>query len=328
MTGPGIFPVHRTLLRPGRRLARETRGLVSRRIADRSFLRTRPLWEILDDLGAQRRRGRRLPLSRCRRGRSRPPAASSSPTRSTRSVGTAGLRPRSARSRPIACRAVPASGGDALLRSARHARRLRLAGGDPARRPRGAGAARLRQPLQRTSPTRCSTSGGSGSSRERFVGVDPADVRTLWATPSPRRYRAFDRFLGELVARTRSGHDVDGGVRPRPQSRPWSTACTRQHRHGPPGIVLLWGDAVRRGVELDEGARPRRDAHRPPSARPPAGRRHAGRVLRQALEPGRSAAAARAHRELRRVRRDAFEGSAGPDLSAEEIERLRALGYL
>ena len=51
-TGPGIFSVHRTFfIETADQLAK--RHLVARRTVDRSFLRARPLWEILDDLGAR-----------------------------------------------------------------------------------------------------------------------------------------------------------------------------------------------------------------------------------------------------------------------------------
>jgi hypothetical protein len=54
-----------------------------------------------------------------------------------------------------------------------------------------------------------------------------------------------------------------------------------------------------------------------------------GRVLREAFEPGSAAAAApRTIESYDAFGAARFIGTAGPDLTKEEIERLRALGYL
>jgi predicted AlkP superfamily phosphohydrolase/phosphomutase len=159
---------------------------------------------------------------------------------------------------------------------------------------------------------------------ERFAFVDPADVER-WGDAIPAAYRSFDRFLGALVDRLEPGTTLmivsDHGHSPTIVDRMYS-----QHRHAPPGIVLLWGDAVRRGIEIE-------GAHLldvTPTVLHllglPEGADMAGRILDQALEPG--VATARPIASYDAFGEAAFEGSAGPDLSAEEIERLRAMGYL
>src|SRR4030095_3446128 len=105
-----------------------------------------------------------------------------------------------------------------------------------------------------------------------------------WHDAIPEVYREFDRFLGALVARLEPGTTLivvsDHGHSPTLVDRMYS-----QHRHGPPGIVLLWGDSVRRGVDL-------RDASIldvTPTVLHllglPIGADMAGHVLREALEP-------------------------------------------
>ena len=61
----------------------------------------------------------------------------------------------------------------------------------------------------------------------------------------------------------------------------------------------------------------------------PVGADMPGQVLREAFEPESAAAAApRTIESYDAFGAARFTGSAGPDLTAEEIERLRALGYL
>ncbi len=162
---------------------------------------------------------------------------------------------------------------------------------------------------------------------ERFVRVDPADVER-WGDDIPARYRAIDRFLAALIERLDPGTTLmvvsDHGHSPTLIDRLYS-----QHRHGPPGIVLLWGDSVRRGLELSDAG----VFDVAPTVLHllgyPVGADMPGHVLRDAFLPGSAAAAA----PLTIESYDAFgaarfTGSAGPDLTADEIERLRALGYL
>ncbi len=159
---------------------------------------------------------------------------------------------------------------------------------------------------------------------ERFyAATTPADADHI-----PAMYRAFDRFLGALVARLEPGtallvvsdhghaatlvHDLDS-----------------QHRHGPPGMVLLFGAPFRAGATLER-------AHVydiAPSVLHllglPVPRDLPGRVWTEALTP-----------ELlsqNPVRATDSYAALGPPrsgvkrhrlLDQQEIEKLKALGYL
>lgn len=164
-----------------------------------------------------------------------------------------------------------------------------------------------------------------------FPGVEPEDVADR-ADEIPAFHRDLDRFLGELVARLEPGTVVilasDHGHSPT-----LFHAMDTQHRHGPPGILVMAGGPVRRGGELD-------DAHvydLYPTVLHllglPVPETAAGRVLEEALQPGFLRA-----RPVRTVPSyqallPAFLPAAGEGADAEarreeELEKLKALGYV
>jgi hypothetical protein len=146
----------------------------------------------------------------------------------------------------------------------------------------------------------------------------------------PERYRAFDRFLGAL--RERLGPEAvimvasDHGHSPTLLHPSYYT----QHRHGPPGVFLAAGGPLRRGAALP-GDASIYDLF--PTLLHllglPIPEDAAGRLLAAIFEP--SALAAEPPRSIvtyegrwpRQVAADVMSG-----LEAEELEKLRALGYL
>jgi hypothetical protein len=323
MTGPGIFSVHRTFfIEAADQLARH--HLVSRRTVDRSFLRARPLWEILDDLGARVGVVDGYHVS--------------VPARPLETAGgfffSYALNPVSRQPgfdpNSIAPDRLP------LLIQPPEALRFYV--------PHAAlpdfdwQAATLLDVLAaQEQPEFVSIYGHEPDAvqhhrwkwfePELFIRVDPADVQR-YADAIPERHRAIDHFLAALIERLDPGTTLmvvsDHGHSPTLIDRLYS-----EHRHGPPGIVLLWGDAVKPGSELgDAGV-----LDVTPTVLHllgyPQGADMPGRVLREAFEPGSAAAAApRTIESYDAFGAARFIGTAGPDLTKEEIERLRALGYL
>jgi hypothetical protein len=324
MSGLGIFSVHRTFFIESADQLAKHRLLISRRTVDRSFLRARPVWEILDDLGA--------------------------------SVGVVDGYQISVPARPLAT-----SGGFFFSYA------LNSLSSQPDFDPDTLPADRLAMVVQppeamryyaphrqlddfdwqaatlldvlaaQPQPDFVNVYGHQPDSvqhdrwkwfePELFLAVDPADVERL-GDAIPEQYRIIDRFLAKLMDRVEPGTTVmvvsDHGHSPTPVDRLYS-----QHRHGPPGIVLLWGDGVRRGTEiagagvLDVTPTVLHLLGYPSAQDMP------GRVIDQALaaEPG-ALGAARPIESYDAFGAAQFHGDVGPDLSAEEIERLRALGYL
>ena len=324
MTGPGIFSVHRTFFIETAEQLAKRRLLISRRTVDRSFLRARPLWEIVDDLGAR--------------------------------VGVVDGYQVSVPARPLvtpggfffsyALNPVSRQPGfdpntiapDRLPLLIQPPTALRFYAPHAALPDFDWQAATLldvlaaqEQPdfvnIYAHQPDAVQHDRWKWLEPERFVRVDPADLQRF-GDDIPASYRAIDRFLGALLDRLEPGTTLmvvsDHGHSPTIIDRLYS-----QHRHGPPGIVLLWGDAVRHDLELaDAGV-----YDVVPTVLHllgyPTGADMPGRVLSEAFEPGSSAAATpRTVASYDAFGAARFTGSAGPDLSAEEIERLRALGYL
>jgi hypothetical protein len=322
MTGRGVFPVHRTFfIETADQLARV--GLATHRVADRSFLRTRPLWEILDDLGA--------------------------------SVGVVDAYHASVPARPLA------TSGGFFYSYALNALSERP-GWTPDALDPGAAAVLFQPPesvrhyqphaklgdfhwqaatlldavaaegqpdflnLYTHEPDSSQHRTWRWLEPERFFGVDRAEASGRDRSV-PDLYRAFDRFFETLLPRLAPGTTVlvvsDHGHSPTLVDR-----MDSQHRHGPPGIVLLWGADVGGGVELDR-------AHLydvTPTLLHllglPVGADMAGRVLREALVPAVGDAPVRTLASYDAFAPADVEAGAAPDLSAEELERLRALGYL
>jgi len=146
----------------------------------------------------------------------------------------------------------------------------------------------------------------------------------------PKLHRDFDRFLGHLLADVEPGTVVivasDHGHSPTIVHSLYT-----QHRHGPPGILLMRGGPVKRGLVLQDA-----DIY---DIFPtvlyllglPVPEDVSGKVLVEALDPG----FVRLH-PLRTV--PSYEGlglsprlpgaSRSGEMNELEIEKLRALGYI
>lgn len=167
---------------------------------------------------------------------------------------------------------------------------------------------------------------------ERYLRVDPAYVAEH-GDDIPAFHRDLDRFLGELADRLDPGTVLilasDHGHSPT-----LFHAGDSQHRHGPPGILVMAGGPLRRGVAL-EGAHVY-DLF--PTILHllglPVPETAAGRVLEDALEPGYRAAAPVARVGSYEALLPAFLPVGERDREGEarrreqEIEKLRALGYV
>jgi hypothetical protein len=167
---------------------------------------------------------------------------------------------------------------------------------------------------------------------ERYLRVDPAEI-AAHGGDIPAFHRDLDRFLGELRERLEPGTVVilasDHGHSPT-----LLHAMDTQHRHGPPGILVMAGGPVRRGAAL-EGAQ-LYDLF--PTILHllglPVPETAAGRVLEEAFEDGflREAPVARvaSYDALLPVFLPAGErgGEEEARRREEELEKLKALGYV
>lgn len=321
MAAPGIFPVHRTFFIQATE-ALEPLGLAHRRIVDRSFLAARPIWEILDDLGLRIGivDGYYFSVPAY-------PLATEGGYFFSYALNTLSGRPdwslREADPQAIGALVQPPA---MLPRYLRHASRddfywqsatlLDLLASHP-------------QPdfvhLYTHQPDARQHGYWRWLEPRRYLGVDPA-ARARHGEEIPDLYRDFDRFLGDLMEaldpRTTLIIASDHGHSPT-----LFHAYDTQHRHGPPGILLLWGAGVRRGQELSS-------AHVYDLAPTvlhllglPIGEDMPGRVLYEALTPSLQDPAGRIA-SYEPFGRDDTPAASGADLTAEELERLRALGYL
>jgi Type I phosphodiesterase / nucleotide pyrophosphatase len=163
----------------------------------------------------------------------------------------------------------------------------------------------------------------------RFFGVTRRGLAAN-AGRIPKLHRDFDRFLGRLLAEVEPGTVVivasDHGHSPTIVHSLYT-----QHRHGPPGILLMRGGPVKRGLVLPDA-----DIY---DVFPtvlyllglPVPEDVSGRVLVEALDPG----FVRLH-PIRKV--PSYEGlglspglpgaSRSGEMNELEIEKLRALGYI
>jgi hypothetical protein len=322
MAGAGLFPVHRTFLVQAADVL-ASRGLVSRRIADRSFLETRPLWEIVDDLGASvgvvDGYHFSVPARPLRTGRGFFYSYALNTLAQRPDWSPASISPGESEVLFQPAEVIRYYAPHSALADFDWQAATLLDAIDGAGQPDFVN-------LYTHQPDTVQHQRWKWYQPELFVGVDPADVER-WGAAIPDTYRAFDRFLGALVGRLAPGTTLvvvsDHGHSPTVADRMYS-----QHRHGPPGILLLWGDAVRRGVELEDA-----DVY---DVTPtilhllgfPVGADMAGRVLLEALAPAVAAAPVRTLESYDAFAPARFAGGTGPDLTPEEIERLRALGYL
>ncbi len=164
---------------------------------------------------------------------------------------------------------------------------------------------------------------------QRFFGVTKRGLAAN-ADRIPKLYRDFDRFLDQLLASVGPGTVVivasDHGHSPTIVHSLYT-----QHRHGPPGILLMRGGPVKRGLVLRDA-----DIY---DVFPtvlyllglPVPEDASDRVLVEALDPG----FVRLH-PLRTV--PSYEGlglspglpgaSRSGEMNELEIEKLRALGYI
>lgn len=137
-------------------------------------------------------------------------------------------------------------------------------------------------------------------------------------------HRGIDRFLGRLLPRLDPGTTVvlasDHGQSPTPVH-----AKDTQHRHGPPGILALAGPGVRpgrmEGAEIHDVAPTLLHLLGLPVADD-----FAGAVLAEALADPGVPARVPSYRGLPVARAEAAPPD--PRLRAEELERLKALGYI
>ena len=164
---------------------------------------------------------------------------------------------------------------------------------------------------------------------QRFFGVTRRGLAEN-GDRIPKLHRDFDRFLGQLLAEVEPGTVVivasDHGHSPTIVHSLYT-----QHRHGPPGILLMRGGPVKRGLVLQDA-----DIY---DIFPtvlyllglPVPEDVSGKVLVEALDPG----FVRLH-PLRTV--PSYEGlglspglpgaSRSGEMNELEIEKLRALGYI
>jgi hypothetical protein len=324
MSGPGIFSVHRTFFIEVADELAKRRLLITRRTVDRSFLRARPLWEILDDLGARVGVVDGYQISVPAR-----PLATSGGFFYSYALNHLANRPDFAPDTLAPEQlALVVQPPDAVGYYSPH---RKLADFDWQAATLLDALAARDQPefvnIYAHQPDSVQHDRWKWFEPERFLRVDPADVER-WGDAIPEQYRTIDRFLARLVEGLEPGTTLmivsDHGHSPTPVDRLYS-----QHRHGPPGIVVLWGDGVRPGTEIEAAG----VLDVTPTVLHllgyPVAEDMPGHVMSEAFEPGSSAAAApRTIATYDAFGSPQFHGDVGPDLSAEEIERLRALGYL
>ncbi|MDX1383684.1 MAG: alkaline phosphatase family protein [Thermoanaerobaculia bacterium] len=160
-----------------------------------------------------------------------------------------------------------------------------------------------------------------------YLGVDEAEVEEKGEI-IPDFYRELDAFLGRLLPRLEPNTVVmivsDHGHTPcilHHQFQTW-------HRHGPPGVILMRGGPVRRGVRLEDA-----DIY---DVLPtilhllalPVPADGDGETLVEAFEPGFRGAAAIPSYDFLQPRFSVVAGQGSAARNAAEIERLKNLGYI
>lgn len=317
MNAPGFYPVHRTFVQEAAGQL-ERIGLASRRIIDRSCLKRRPVWEILDDLGVST--GivdgyyYSAPTPRLQHPESYVfsyalnvlgPTPGLLDDRSEEELVTV-VRPVSRFADYLPHR----SAGDFYWQSEVLLDTLERDG----------------QPdyLQLYTHQPDAEQHQSWNDYEPhfyFSSSSPHDD----ADRIPELYRDFDRFLGRLLPlldpETLLIVASDHGHSPTIVHSYYT-----QHRHGPPGILLLWGKGVKAGYTLDR-------AHILDVLPTifdylglPVAKDLAGSTLGSAFESssGRKAAIPSYEPFGPAIEQSYLDDS----LNAEELDKLRAMGYI
>ncbi len=321
MAGPGVFPVHRTYFKEAADLL-EPLGLSRRRIADRSFLRHRPIWETLDDLGLSVGVVDGYYFSVPARGQENGQSFLYSYALNATSRRK-GWQPRSLSDVETALLVNPP-------KMIRHY--LPYAGSEDFDWQSGTLLEVLEEESQPDflqlythQPDSAQHSYWKWHAPDLFLGVDSREL----AENGPeiaRIYRDVDRFLGALLARLEPDTTLivasDHGHSPTLTHKLYT-----QHRHGPPGVILMWGPRIEPGAEL---IAPHIYDLAPTLHHLlglPVASDMAGRVLLEALKEGDPS-------DVRQIDSyDAFDPGfedQGPslELNEEELERLRTLGYV
>ena len=321
MAGPGVFPVHRTFFKEAADKL-ESVGLARRRVADRSFLRSSPIWETLDGLG--------LSVGVVDGYYYSVPARTQKVAGSffySYALNTISRRqdwqPRSLADGEI----------DVLVNPARILRYyLPHAGSEDFYWQSRTLIDLLEEQAQPDflqlythQPDTVQHSYWKWLQPDLFLNVSERE-QAAKASKIAEVYRDFDRFLGALLPTLGPNTTLivasDHGHSPTIVHKLYS-----QHRHGPPGLIVMWGPPVRPRTEIV-------GAHIYDVAPTllhllglPVAADMAGRVLLEALVQGDRP-------ELRMIESyDAFDTGfedkgLSRELNEEELERLRALGYV
>ena len=324
MRGRGVFPVHRTSFKEAIGLFLEPLGLAQRRIINRSCLNARPIWEVLNDLSASigvvDGYSYSIPARSLHREQSYffSYALNGAGRRSDGGIRALDDRALSALVRPP--RAVrhfePYQEQEDFYWQSNTL--LSILDGEP-------------QPdflqLYTHQPDSFQHWYWKWYEPELFFGVDAGDLHQ-YGDRIAAIYRDFDRFLGKLLSRLDANTTLiiasDHGHSPTLVHQLYT-----QHRHGPPGVLLMAGPSVRAGHELSS-------AHILDLAPTilyllgfPVARDLDGQVLLEALEPEFVEAAPVRQIESYEGFADSFEDvDLSNELNAEELEKLRALGYI
>jgi hypothetical protein len=321
MAGPGVFPVHRTFFKEAAGKL-ESVGLARRRVADRSFLRRSPIWETLDGLGLSVGvvDGYYFSVP----ARAQKVAGSFFYSYALNSISQReDWQPRSLADGEIDVLVnppgiihyyLPHAGSEDFYWQSRTLIDLLEQEAQPD----------FLQ-LYTHQPDSAQHSYWKWLQPELFLNVS-AREQVEKGNKIAEIYRDIDRFLGALLPTL--GPDTtlivasDHGHSPTIAHK-----MHTQHRHGPPGMIIMWGPPVRQGTEIA-------GAHIYDVAPTllhllglPVAKDMAGRVLLEALARGDRS-------EVRTIDSyDAFDTGfedKGPsrELNEEELERLRALGYV
>jgi hypothetical protein len=315
MKGPGVYPVHRTFFKEAiERL--DFLGLVQRVIVNRSCLHARPLWEILDDL--------RLDIGVVDGYYYSVPARPLQREESYLFSYTLNLVGELELS--------DSSGLSALVSPPSAAEHFR-----PAPDFQWQSRTLLSLLESQSQPTYLQLYTHEPDTvqhqfwkwwePEKYFGVSDAELAAN-SDQIARVHRSFDRFLSRVMPLLDDGTTLiiasDHGHSPT-IVHPYYT----QHRHGPPGVLLMAGAGLKEGVVLE-------DAHifdiTPTILHLlgfPVARDFDGQVLLEALKPPSEPFPPARQIDSYEPFSEAFDDiDFRQELNEEELERLKALGYV